>query len=155
MAAIPLALSMLLGCPPTTAPDPSTPPASETPSAPAPPADDPEPTTPPSAQPTPDVPPGHTLDDPAPGSVPPEQWASDPRVKKSRAQLSASLGVPESSLVVVSVEEVQWGNGAMGCPKPDMSYTQAIVPGYRIVLEHDGKQYSFHGRKDQDPFLCS
>ncbi|MEM9462545.1 MAG: hypothetical protein AAGF11_50825 [Myxococcota bacterium] len=146
MAAIPLVLSMLLGCPTTTAPDPAAPPDSETPTAPAPPADDPEPTTPPDAQPPPDAP---------PGSVPPEQWASDPRVKKSQAQLSASLGVPESSLKVVTVEEVEWNNGAMGCEKPGMSYTQAIVPGYRIVLEHDGKQYSFHGAKDQDPFLCS
>ncbi|MCH9679867.1 MAG: hypothetical protein K0V04_00410 [Deltaproteobacteria bacterium] len=99
-------------------------------------------------------PPGH---EPAPspvGAVPKDQWATDARVEASRQQLSTKLGAPASDITVVSVENIQWSNGALGCPKPDMAYTQAIVEGYRIVLQHGGTSYAFHGRTGQDPFLC-
>ncbi len=89
------------------------------------------------------------------GAVPQQQWGSDTRVAAAKAQASQSLGVAESGITVVSVENVRWNNGALGCPQPDMAYTQAIVEGYRIVLEHDGKRHAFHGRTGADPFLCT
>ena len=130
----------------SAAPEPD-PPAVQAP----PPAAEP---APPVAEGPPSSPPTRGLDEPGVGAVPPEQWPTDPRVIESKRQLAESLGVDPSSIDVVVVEELQWNNGALGCPKPDMAYTQALVPGYRIVLEHGGARHPFHGRDGGEPFPC-
>ncbi len=129
------------GCAPPNSVPPSTPTAPQAPTSP-----DPQPPAEP--PPSRELPPGP--DSPGPNTSP----GPDARVDAAKATLSASLGVDPSAIALVSVENLQWSNGAIGCPKPDMAYTQAIVPGYRIVLEHDGKRYDFHGRDEGDPFLC-
>lgn len=55
---------------------------------------------------------------------------------------------------VVSAESVTWNDGSLGCPKPGMMYTMALVPGYRIVLEAGGKTYDYHGANGRPPVLC-
>jgi hypothetical protein len=36
---------------------------------------------------------------------------------------------------VVQAEAVTWPDGALGCPEPGIVYTQALVPGYWVVVE--------------------
>jgi hypothetical protein len=55
---------------------------------------------------------------------------------------------------VASAVEVVWNDGSLGCPEPGMMYTQALVPGYRIILEADGKVYAYHGATGRPPRLC-
>lgn len=50
------------------------------------------------------------------------------------AQLARQLGVPPSEITVESREAVVFPNGALGCPEPGRLYTQATVPGYRMIL---------------------
>lgn len=69
--------------------------------------------------------------------------------------LASRLGVPRASISVVSHEETEWNDGSLGCPQPGMSYTQALVPGYRIVLRHAGTDYAYHGRTGGAPFYCA
>jgi hypothetical protein len=33
-------------------------------------------------------------------------------------------------------------------------YTQAIVPGYLVVLEIDGEEHHYHGGEGERPFRC-
>lgn len=74
---------------------------------------------------------------------------------QAREALAEELGVdPETGIRLVTAEQVQWRSGALGCPQPDQGYTQAITPGYRIILEVDGQTYAFHGAEDEEPFLC-
>ena len=68
--------------------------------------------------------------------------------------LSERLGVPAGAITLVSTESVEWNDGSLGCPQPGESYTQALVPGYRIVLEADDTTYVYHGADGRDPFLC-
>ncbi len=75
-------------------------------------------------------------------------------VEQSIADLATELDIDPASIVVVSSENVTWRSGAIGCPEPDMSYTQALVDGFRIVLEVDGTQYVYHQGGDGAPFLC-
>ena len=63
---------------------------------------------------------------------------------KIRAELATEQGVAAADVKVISSEAVNWPNGALGCPKPGRMYTQAIVPGYRIVLEAGGKHFSYN-----------
>jgi hypothetical protein len=68
--------------------------------------------------------------------------------------LARRLGVDAGAIEVVSVEEVTWPDGSLGCPRKGMVYTQAIVNGQRIVLAVEGRQYEYHSGAGRDPFYC-
>jgi hypothetical protein len=60
------------------------------------------------------------------------------------ADLAAKLSVAPEAITVKSVEPIEWPDASLGCPQPGMMYAQVITPGYRIVLEVDGKSYEYH-----------
>jgi len=68
--------------------------------------------------------------------------------------LADHLGVDADSVLVISVEEVVWPNGGLGCPMPDMKFTQLPEDGLRILLTHDGTQYEYRSGGSIPPFLC-
>src|SRR6185503_2276137 len=63
---------------------------------------------------------------------------------KIRAELASEQGVSAADVKVISADSVNWPNGALGCPKPGRMYTQAIVPGYRVLLEAGGKRFTYN-----------
>lgn len=63
-------------------------------------------------------------------------------------------GIDPNAVEVVLAEAVTWSDGSLGCPKPGMAYTQALVPGYRVVVEAGGEQMSFHASKSGDFAFC-
>jgi len=69
--------------------------------------------------------------------------------------LAARLGVEAATIAVARFEEVTWRDGSIGCPEPGMSYTQALVPGYRIELVVDATSYWYHGARDGSPAYCA
>jgi hypothetical protein len=79
--------------------------------------------------------------------------ALEPRVQEAIAQLLDG-GVERDAITLVVAEPVVWSDGSLGCPEPGMMYTQALVEGYRIVLEVDGEEVAFHGAGNQPPFRC-
>jgi hypothetical protein len=85
-----------------------------------------------------------------PGTTGPE---SGP-VGQAKADLAKRLGVEAAQVTLVSSSEVTWPDGSLGCPEPGMNYTQALVPGSRIILEAAGKQYHYHSGGTRPPFLC-
>ena len=68
--------------------------------------------------------------------------------------LAVRLGVPLERVVLVSEQQVTWSSGALGCPQPDMSYTQALVPGGRIVLGVDDVNFFYHSGRTGAFFYC-
>jgi hypothetical protein len=75
-------------------------------------------------------------------------------VDEAIADLAEELEVAPDAIRVVSSETVVWNDGSLGCPQPGMAYTQALVSGYRIVLEAEGDTYAYHGADGSEPFLC-
>jgi hypothetical protein len=69
-------------------------------------------------------------------------------------QASNEIGVPVDEITVVTAEEVTWSDGSIGCPEPGMVYTQALVPGYRVVLDVAGDEINFHAAQDGEFFIC-
>ena len=49
----------------------------------------------------------------------------------------------ESSIIVVRAQSVTWSDGSLGCPEPGVSYTQALVDGYWVVLDADGQMLDY------------
>lgn len=72
----------------------------------------------------------------------------------ARTLVAAEAGVDAEEVEIVTAEQVTWRSGALGCPDPDQVYTQALVEGYRIVLEAGGETYFAHGATGEPPFLC-
>jgi hypothetical protein len=52
--------------------------------------------------------------------------------------------VPGVEITIVSMEYTEWPDGSLGNPQPDMAYTQAITPGFKILLAAGGQQYEYH-----------
>lgn len=68
-----------------------------------------------------------------------------PEAASAAAQmLAGQLGLPLSAVRLISMVEVVWRDGCLDLARPDEMCTLALVPGYRIVLEADGRQYVFH-----------
>jgi hypothetical protein len=55
---------------------------------------------------------------------------------------------------VVSVEAVQWRNGCLECARAGEMCTEAIVPGYRIILQVGEQQHEYRTDKRQLVRLC-
>jgi hypothetical protein len=63
-------------------------------------------------------------------------------------------GRDRESIEVVRAEAVVWNDGALGCPEPGMFYTQALVNGYRVVLEAGGQTYDYRATEAGVFRLC-
>ena len=79
---------------------------------------------------------------------------TDDRVAAAVADLASRENVDPGSISVVEVRDVTWSDGSLGCPKPGMSYTMALVPGTLAVLEVDGRRFEYHGNRQGDLRYC-
>jgi len=70
------------------------------------------------------------------------------------ADAASGAGVDASEVQVVTAEAVTWPDGALGCPEPGMMYTQALVPGFRVVVEINGEELHFHASESGDFAFC-
>jgi len=59
-----------------------------------------------------------------------------------------------ADIKVVSAEPVTWPDGSLGCPQPGMVYTQALVPGFRIVLQAGEQVLTYHASSRGKPVFC-
>ena len=74
-----------------------------------------------------------------------EVWKNAPvAALQAHADLVNRLQVDPDMIQLVSVEAVDWPDGCLGVQTPGVMCTMVITPGYRVVLEADGKQYEYH-----------
>lgn len=71
-----------------------------------------------------------------------------PGVAEAVTDLADHLGVDPADVTVVSREDVTWPDGSLGCPQPGVSYTMAQVPGSRLVLAAQGREFSYHAGRE-------
>jgi hypothetical protein len=67
---------------------------------------------------------------------------------------AAESGLGRTTLVIVSAEAVTWNDGSLGCPKPGVMYTQALVDGFRVVVAAGDRQLDYHMSQTGQPRLC-
>lgn len=87
---------------------------------------------------------------PAPGSP----GIKDP-VALATTDLSQRLGVAAETIELVSLLEVTWPDGSLGCPEAGVAYTQALVPGQQMILQVNGVEYYYHSGKNSVFTYCS
>jgi len=68
--------------------------------------------------------------------------------------LVARTGADPASVEVVRAEAVVWSDGSLGCPQPEMMYTQVLVDGYWVVLKASGRDYDYRATQSGYFNLC-
>lgn len=58
-------------------------------------------------------------------------------------EVSRESGVERSDLEVVRAEQATWNDGALGCPQPNVEYTQMIVQGYWVIVRAGGEEFDY------------
>ncbi len=95
-----------------------------------------------------------------PEQVPPEVPVTvtgevpDRMLSQVGADLATRINAQPEELEIIGAEAVVWPDGSLGCGKPDQTYTQASVRGYRIVLCYLDKQYDYRASETGYFFLC-
>ncbi|TBT88605.1 hypothetical protein ET989_01235 [Propioniciclava sinopodophylli] len=79
-----------------------------------------------------------------PATPVPEEIVTRPEVQAAVQAEAERLGVDPVNVTVVAYESITWNDGSLGCPEPGKMYTQALVPGHRLVLSVAGNQASYH-----------
>ena len=111
---------------------------------------------PPTATPVPPTPTA-TLGNPLNGSTPGTGGATTPgktalpgipdEIKKPFALISADLEnrskLPAASFQVTGYSTQTFPDSALGCPDPNMMYTQVLTPGYTIQVTAGGQSYDY------------
>jgi hypothetical protein len=75
-------------------------------------------------------------------------------VEQARQDLAARLSLDPEEIRVIEARAVTWPDSSLGCPEPGRMYLQVLTPGYRIVLEAQGRRYAYHAGRGGSPFLC-
>ncbi len=73
---------------------------------------------------------------------------------KIMADASTRSGVPVGDIFAVRAEQALWNDGSLGCPQPDMSYTQALVDGYWVVLKAQDQLLDYRASKSGFFVFC-
>jgi hypothetical protein len=84
------------------------------------------------------------------GTVPPPQpgqLAIEALRAAVRADAAATWQRTDSSTLQVSVEDVTWSDGSLGCPMPGQMYTQALVPGWRLIVSDGARDLTYHASR--------
>ncbi len=81
---------------------------------------------------------------------PPPASSSEPGEVAKRV-IAEFLSLPVTEATLVSLEARDFNDASLGCPTPGMSYAQVITPGFRVVVEADGRRFDVrvsgtHGR---------
>ncbi len=48
--------------------------------------------------------------------------------------MADAAGSDDSAFEVLLAETEVWSDGSLGCPEPGVSYTQALVDGYQVII---------------------
>ncbi len=80
--------------------------------------------------------------------------APDEMIKAALEDAANRSTTAPADIKVISEEAVTWPDGSLGCPQPGMMYTQALVAGYRIVLQAGAQTLNYHAMSRGKPVFC-
>ncbi len=90
-----------------------------------------------------------------PGATPfPVEGPLKDLAASARDDLAKRLSVPAGQIDLLELSQVTWPDGSLGCPKPGMMYTQALVDGVLIRLRAGGAIYEYHSGGSRAAFYC-
>ncbi len=70
-----------------------------------------------------------------------------PAEEAAISRLSSTLGLTADEISILSTEAVEWPDGCLGIQREGVMCTQAIVPGFKIILQAEDKTYEVRTNK--------
>jgi hypothetical protein len=80
--------------------------------------------------------------------------APEAAITATKDELARNLGISPDVIDVEMATAVTWNDGALGCAQPGQAYTQAIVRGYQLILEVEGRRYDYRVTEQGYFLLC-
>jgi hypothetical protein len=71
----------------------------------------------------------------------------EPAAAAARKDLAAKLGISESSIVIMQIEEKTWNDGCLGLGQPNESCLMALVDGFKVEMTANGESYTYRTDK--------
>jgi len=71
-----------------------------------------------------------------------------PAQRAAITALSENLSLPVDEIKLVSTEAVEWPDGCLGVQEEGLACTQVIIPGFRVILEANGRQVEYRTNED-------
>jgi hypothetical protein len=92
--------------------------------------------------------------EPTPLPSPPPA-AGDDALSAAIDDAAQRADVAPDEVAMVTDERVTWRDGSLGCPKQGELYTQALVPGRRVILRAGGSELAYHGGRSGPLTFCA
>jgi hypothetical protein len=70
------------------------------------------------------------------------------------ADATTRSGVEVEGIAIVRADATIWPSGALGCPEPGHVYTDALEPGYWIVVDAGGQRLDYRATQRGTVRLC-
>jgi hypothetical protein len=86
---------------------------------------------------------------PTPATEPELPGEAAEAVAAARSQLATRIGADPADIAVVSTSQMDWPDGCLGLAEPDEMCTQAIVPGWLVILRAPTDDVVYEARTDQ------
>ncbi|MFL5760919.1 MAG: hypothetical protein ACJ789_14440 [Thermomicrobiales bacterium] len=77
-----------------------------------------------------------------------------PPVQAAIRAAADRLNLPQDQLTVDTVEQKNWPDTSLGCPKEGHFYAQVITPGYLVVITGGGKHVEYHTDAHDTVVFC-
>jgi hypothetical protein len=92
---------------------------------------------------------------PVPGSLGRDNSNAQLTVDAALQDAATHLGTAPDQLHVEQVQERQWPDSSLGCPKPGLMYSQIVTPGFLIVISSStGRRLEYHTDTRAHVVLC-
>lgn len=97
---------------------------------------------------------------PTPSPIPIPKVLLPRPAQNALKDVTKTLGVQESDIIVVSIEEKEWNDASLGCPQQGKMYAQVVTPGYKVVFSYNHplaemqKAYEYHTDKTRTFVFC-
>lgn len=75
-------------------------------------------------------------------------------LKAVQADAAQRARLPVEAVETLQFESVTWRDGSLGCPQPGASHTQALIPGYRVILRAGTQNFRYHASRSGAFVLC-
>ena len=92
---------------------------------------------------------------PAASAALPDDLRTRPTVVAAIADTAAREDVTPDEVVIAAWSPVTWTDGSLGCPRKDMSYTQALVEGELLILRVGAGLFQYHARSGGSFAYCA
>ncbi|NNF15814.1 MAG: hypothetical protein HKN70_03655 [Gammaproteobacteria bacterium] len=77
----------------------------------------------------------------------------DALLEELRNKVVQESGIDKAQIVTVRADKVTWRNGSLGCPQPNLMYTQALVPGYWVILRAGREEFDYRATEQGNKYM--